>query len=109
MSGQSIIIRMFGSSTRPTQSGLNANCPIVAQSMICKHIIKMFEILHLEIEDKVIMQHASTFHDIERTFSSSICFINYRRLKQVHVVSQLKAELFQTSSTLVMMLIKLPK
>ena len=60
----------------PNSEWAQCDCPIVAQGMICKHTMKVFKMLHPEIEDGIIVRHAGTEHGTQRTLTLSQCFAN---------------------------------
>ena len=50
----------------PNSEWAQCDCPIVAQGMICKHTMKVFKMLHPELEDGTIVRHAGTEHGTHR-------------------------------------------
>ena len=57
-----------------TPSGPNVIGPIVKEGMMCKHTVKVFKILHPDVEDGVIFREVDTKHGIYRATSLSQCF-----------------------------------
>jgi hypothetical protein len=43
--------------------------------MICKHVVKVFKMLHPDVKDGVIVHEAGTFHGVERTVPMSQIWI----------------------------------
>ena len=50
------------------------DCPIAKEGMICKHTMKVFKMLHPDVEDGVIFREAGTKHGIDRATPLSQCF-----------------------------------
>ncbi len=50
----------------PTLEWPQCNCLIVEQRIICKHVMKIFKMLHLHIPDDAIIQKTGTFHGVQR-------------------------------------------
>ena len=42
--------------------------------MLCKHIMKVFKMLHLDIQDGVIVREAGTLHGVDRGTPISQCY-----------------------------------
>ncbi len=42
------------------------NCPLVAQGIICKYVMKIFKMLHPHIPDGAIVWKIGTFHGVHR-------------------------------------------
>ena len=59
----------------PNSKWAQCDCPIASQGMICKHVVKVFKMLHLDIEDGVIVHEAGTLHSVERTVPMSQIWI----------------------------------
>lgn len=49
-------------------------CPIACENMICKHTMKVFKMLHLNIKYGVIVKEAGTLHGVDRTTPMSQCY-----------------------------------
>jgi hypothetical protein len=63
----------------PDSEWAQCNCPVAKEVMICKHTIKVFEMLHLGIEDCVIVCEAGTRHGTQRGTPVAHC---HSRLSQ---------------------------
>ncbi len=42
------------------------NCPLVARGIVCKHLMKVFKMLHLNIGDGSIVRKIGTLHGVAR-------------------------------------------
>ncbi len=42
------------------------DCPLAEQGIACKHVMKVFKMLHLNIHDGAIVRDTSTFHGINK-------------------------------------------
>jgi hypothetical protein len=60
----------------PTSKWPQCNCPIAKQRIICKHVIKIFKMLHLHILDGAIIRKIGTFHGVQRGLALN-AHINY--------------------------------
>ena len=47
--------------------------------MICKHVVKVFKMLHPYIEDGLIVREAGILHNVEKTVPMSQIWIHYQR------------------------------
>ena len=59
----------------PDSEWTQCDCPIASHGMICKHAIKVFKMLHPDIEDGLIVREAGTLHGVERTVPMSQIWI----------------------------------
>ena len=50
------------------------DCSIAREGMICKHTVKVFKMLHPDVEDGVIFREAGTKYGIDRETLLSRCF-----------------------------------
>jgi hypothetical protein len=50
----------------PDSEWAQCDCPIASHGMIFKHVVKVFKMLHLDIEDGEIVREADTLHGVER-------------------------------------------
>jgi hypothetical protein len=50
----------------PTSKWSQCDCPFIAQGIICKHVMKVFEMLHPNIGDGSIVREISTLHEVAR-------------------------------------------
>lgn len=50
----------------PDSEWAQCNCPIGNEGMICKHSIKVFKMIHPDIEDGLIVREAGTRHGVDK-------------------------------------------
>ena len=50
------------------------DCPVAREGMICKHMVKVFKMLHLDIEDNIIVREAGTLHGVDCDTPMSQCY-----------------------------------
>ena len=50
------------------------DCPVAREGMICKHTMKVFKMLHPDIQDGLIVRQASTLHGVDRGTPMSQCY-----------------------------------
>jgi hypothetical protein len=55
----------------PDSNFAQCNCPISLQGMICKHIMKAFQLLHSELADGFILREARTRCGVEQSIPLS--------------------------------------
>ena len=58
----------------PDSEWAQCDCPIAEEGMMCKHTVKVFKMLHPDVEDGVIFREADTKHGINRATPLSQCF-----------------------------------
>ena len=58
----------------PDSECAQCDCPIAREGMMCKHTIKVFKILHPNIEDGVIVKEDGTLHGVHRATPMAQCF-----------------------------------
>lgn len=61
----------------PGSKWVQCDCPITCKRMICKHTMKVFKMLNLDIKDGVITKKTSMFHGIDYCTSMSQCYSNF--------------------------------
>jgi hypothetical protein len=52
------------------------NCPIVGQGLICKHVMKVFKMLHSAILNGTIIREANTLHTIHMASIANMSISN---------------------------------
>jgi hypothetical protein len=50
----------------PTSKWPQCDCPIIGQRFICKHVMRVFKMLHTDILDGTIIREASTLHGVHK-------------------------------------------
>ena len=58
----------------PDSEWAQCNCPVASEGMICKHTVKVFKMLHPEVDDGVLFREAGSKHGIDRETLLSQCF-----------------------------------
>ena len=58
----------------PDSEWAQCDCPVAREGMMCKHTVKVFKMLHPDVEDGVIFREAGTKHGIDRETQLSQCF-----------------------------------
>ena len=58
----------------PDSEWAQCDCPIAKEGMICKHTVKVFKMLHPDVQDGVTFREAGTKHGIDRVTTMSQCF-----------------------------------
>ncbi len=48
----------------PTSKLLQCDCPLEAQDIVCKHVMKVFKMLHPNIKDGSIVRETGTLHGV---------------------------------------------
>jgi hypothetical protein len=58
----------------PDSEWAQCDCPVAQEGMICKHTVKVFKMLHLDIKDGVIVREVGTRHEVDRITPMSHCY-----------------------------------
>ena len=58
----------------PDSEWAQCDCPIAREGMICKHTMKVFKMLHPDIQDGLIVRQAGTLHGVDRSTPMSQCY-----------------------------------
>ena len=58
----------------PDSEWAQCNCPIAKEGMICKHIVKVFKMLHPHVDDGTMVLEAGTKHGVDRATLMSQSF-----------------------------------
>ena len=65
----------------PDSEWAQCDCPVAQEGMICKHTVKVFKMLHPDIEDGFIVREAGTRHGVDRTTPMSQCYAKVKPTK----------------------------
>lgn len=68
----------------PDSEWAQCDCPVAREGMICKHTIKVFKMLHPDVQDGVIVREAGTMHGVDRATPMSQCHSKARREGLTH-------------------------
>ena len=66
----------------PDSEWAQCDCPIAREGMMCKHTVKVFKMLHPNIEDGVIVREAGTLHGVHRATPMAQCFSTLSQVQQ---------------------------
>ena len=60
----------------PDSEWAQCNCPVAKEGMICKHTVKVFKMLHPNVDDGTMVLEAGTKHGVDRATPMSQSFTN---------------------------------